>query len=154
MTGVMRRVRGVLGMGVIWAIGWAVLGGALMEGVIDPNGEIVDIWPVLLAIFGFLGGIVFGIVLGVAAGRRRFDELSVPQFTAFGALAGLLVGIFVMTMGAGIPALLLTTLGCAVSAAGSLTLAQQAARREWISSGTEAAELRAGEPLPRIDGQR
>lgn len=154
MTGVMRRVRGVLGMGVVWAIGWAVLGGALMEGVIDPNGEIVDIWPVLLAIFGFLGGIVFGIVLGVAAGRRRFDELSVPQFTAFGALAGLLVGILVMTMGAGIPALLLTTLGCAVSAAGSLTLAQQAARREWISSGTEDAELRAGEPLPRIDGQR
>lgn len=154
MTGVMRRVRGVLGMGVIWAIGWAVLGGALMEGVIDPNGEIVDIWPVLLAIFGFLGGIVFGVVLGLVAGRRRFDELSVPQFTAFGALAGLLVGIFVMTMGAGLPALLLMTVGCAVSAAGSLTLAQQATRREWISSGVDDAELGTGDSLTRIDGQR
>src|SRR5688572_25829961 len=40
---------------------------------------------------GFLGGTLFSIVLGIAARRRRFDELSLPRFATWGAAGGLLL---------------------------------------------------------------
>lgn len=135
MSPVLRKLRGAIGMAMVWAIGWAVIGGGIMEGILDPNGEIVDIWPVLLAIFGFLGGLAFSVVLGIAARRRRFSELSLAQFTVWGAVAGIMLGIFAISVG--VPALFLafTALGCALSAAGSLKLARAAEQRDYIGAG-------------------
>src|SRR4030095_359325 len=90
----LRRIGGAIGMGLTWAIGWAVVGGAVMEGLVDPHGKILDMWPQTLAIPGFLGGVVFSMVLWIAARRRRFDELSLSRFSALGAMAGLLLGVF------------------------------------------------------------
>jgi len=127
-------------MGLIWAIGWAVVGGGVMEGIVDPDGKILDMWPQTLAIPGFLGGVVFSIVLGIAAGRRRFDELSLPRFGAWGALAGLLLGVFAVGPGlaSGVLPLWLRvaviigplTLLSAASASGSLALARRGERGE------------------------
>jgi hypothetical protein len=79
----LRRIRGAVGMGLTWAAGWALVG-VLIELFIDPMGSLVDVWPTALAIPGFLGGAVFSAVLQVAEGRRRFDELSLPRFGAWG----------------------------------------------------------------------
>jgi hypothetical protein len=56
-----------------------------MEAFVDPHGAILDMWPQTLAIVGFVGGVVFSAVLGIAERRRRFGELSIPRFSAWGA---------------------------------------------------------------------
>ena len=79
----LRRIRGAVGMGLTWAAGWALVG-VLIELFIDPMGSLVDVWPTALTIPGFLGGAVFSTVLRITEGRRRFDELSLPRFGAWG----------------------------------------------------------------------
>jgi len=154
-----RRLRGALGLGVLWAAGGAAVGGAieliwnLWPGF--PLGPLVDIWPAALAIPGFLCGAAFSVVLGVAGRRRRFDELSLPRFTAWGALGGMLLGALLVAAGLGAsdgPALGLravmimapTTLVSAVGAAGSLLLARMSEDPESLEALPEVPELRRG----------
>lgn len=141
----LRRIRGAVGMGLVWAIAWAVVGGGVMEGIVDPHGKILDMWPQTLAIPGFLGGVVFSVVLWMSEGRRRFDELSLPRFGALGGLVGLLLGGLAVGAGAASGVLPLwlraaviigpVTLLGAVSASGSLALARMAERRELPGAG-------------------
>lgn len=133
----LRRIRGAFGMGLIWAIGWAVVGGGVMEAFVDPNGRILDMWPQTLGIAGFLGGAAFSIVFGIAAGRRRFDELSLVRFGAWGAVAGVAVGVFLMTTGAPVMIIAPAALLCAGSASGSLALARKSKERELLDAGRQ-----------------
>src|SRR5688500_5916474 len=104
MKGFLRRIRGALVIGLIWAGGGAAIGG-LIELVSNifpalPLG-FIDMWIPTLAIPGFLGGVIFSIVLPIAAGRRRFDELSLPLVAAWGAVGGVLLGVLLVVMGMG-----------------------------------------------------
>lgn len=94
----LRRIRGAVGMGLTWAAGWALVGvliglisfvvpGLLGSAVL----RIFDAPLPALAVPGFFGGAVFSIVLGIAARRRRFSELSLPLFAVCGAVGGLLL---------------------------------------------------------------
>ena len=71
----LRRFRGPVGMVLIWTVAGALVG-ALIEWGNDavpgglPMGSLVDVWPPVLALVGFLGGVVCAAVLGFA-GRRR-----------------------------------------------------------------------------------
>ena len=101
---------------------------------------------------GFVGGAIFSVVLGIAEGRRRFDEMSLPRFAAWGALGGLLLS-GLMTIDAGTFTLAqLLEMGVtgilmgAGSAAGSLALARRAEDRELLEAGEEALGLTEGEP--------
>ena len=58
-----------------------------------PFFELFDAPLPALAIPGFVGGVLFALVLGIAARRRRFDELSLPRFAAWGAVGGVLLGL-------------------------------------------------------------
>lgn len=141
----LKRVRGALGMGLIWAVGWAVLGGGIMETVVDPHGEILDMWPQTLAIPGFVVGVVFAALLSLGDGRRRFEELSLGRFAAWGAAAGAALGAAVLALGIfpGITSMLLRTaivLGpltvlSAASASGTFALGRYAERRARLASG-------------------
>ena len=71
---------------------------------------LVDAWPTALAIPGFLGGAVFSAVLRIAEGRRRFDELSLPRFGAWGAVTGLLLGV--LAVSAGVASAIFSGCGC------------------------------------------
>ena len=97
----LRRVRGAVGMGLTWALGWAVAG--LLIGVaslllpgLPWNGffEVFDAPLPALAVPGFFAGVFFSVVLGIAGRRRRFSELSVPGVATWGALGGLLLTLF------------------------------------------------------------
>ena len=99
-----RRLRGAFGMGLIWAAGMAGVGGfiELLDNILPgglPGADAVDMWPQELMIPGFLGGVIFSVVVMIAAGRRRFDELSIPGFTAMGVVGGLLLGVGVFLEG-------------------------------------------------------
>ena len=71
----LRRIRGPVGMVLIWTVAGALVGALIELGndtVPDglPLGSLVDVWPPVLAIVGFLGGVVYAAVRGLAAGRR------------------------------------------------------------------------------------
>ncbi len=148
----LRRIRGAVGMGLTWAVGWALAG--LLIGVSsvllpwlpwDVFFELFDAPLPALAVPGFVGGAFFSAVLGIAGRRRRFDELSLPRFAAWGAVGGLLLGLFPAAMVAvglasinpGGPGLWLVTaiivgplaLMSAISASGTLMLARVAEDR-------------------------
>ena len=143
----LRRIRGVIGMGLTWAIGWALVGG-LIEAAdnVTPGGlpavHVVDMWPQTLAILGFRRGVVFAVVLGLARGHRRFEEFSLWQFAAWGAVAGLVLGVVAMVMGAGVGFLAITTFLSAGAGAGSLALARMAEGRGLLGAGGDATEAR------------
>ena len=150
MASWLRRIRAAVGMGLIWGVGWAIVGGAVMEGIVDPHGKILDMWPQTLAIPGFLCGAVFSVLLGIAASGRRFDELSLPRFGALGAGTGLLLGVLAAATGpASLPLWLRAavviaplTILSAASATASLALARLAERRALRAPGADHADVR------------
>jgi hypothetical protein len=173
----MRRIRGAIGMGITWAIGWAVAG--VMIGVAsmlfpglpwNTFFKFFDAPLPALAVPGFFAGALFSIVLGVVGRRRRFDELSLPKFTAWGAAGGALLSLVPATMvGLGLATLRadlniwavtvviappLTALS-AVSAAVSLMIARRAERRQtrhYDDEGTTAA-MPDGRTPELLDGR-
>lgn len=131
----MRRARGAIGLGLLWAVGGLGIAAALelldnVAPAAHPLTRVVDMWPQTLAILGFLAGTLFGAVLGVAGARRGFDELSLPWLTACGAAAGLLLGTL---LGAPAAVIALLTAVSAMGGAASLALARRAERRERLA---------------------
>lgn len=92
----LRRVGGVVAMGATWAIGWGLGVGGLVELIIDPAGRIADIWPMVLGLPAFVAGVIFALVLLIAEGGRGVGKLSFPRVTAWGAVAGLLLGALLL----------------------------------------------------------
>jgi O-antigen/teichoic acid export membrane protein len=145
MHTVMRRVRGALGMGLVWAIGAGMIGG-LIE-LLDNLGvtwawiSVEDIWPMTLAIPGFLCGISFSILLGVLARHRRVEELSVPRIAGMGALGGaLLAAVVFLIVGGGSTAILGVVAGVlglfsATAATATILLARVGTDRDALPPG-------------------
>jgi hypothetical protein len=145
MTRWLRRIRGAVVVGLTWAVAWGVVGGGVMEAIVDPHGRIADIWPAVLGIPGFFGGVIFSVMFSIAERRRRFDELSLPRFGAWGAVAGALLGVLgvaVFGLG-GLIVVPLALLGAA-SASGSLALARRADHREQLGAGSDSEEAETG----------
>lgn len=159
-----RRLRGAIGMGLTWAVAWGV-GGLLLMAVnrlvpgLGPFFRIFDAPAAALAIPGFVAGALFSVVLSIAGRGRRFRDLSLPWFTLWGALGGLLLALVPAAMvlvglaNMGTPgenalwhftaAIIpyLTVMGAA-SAAGYLKLARI----------TEDRMLESGDDVPEISG--
>jgi len=115
MRNLVRR-SGVVGMGLIWAAGWVLAGGAIEAlsnvGVHLPIEPLFDMWPMEMAIPGIVGGVIFSAMLWIAE-RRRLNAISPARVvqasglpvggerrqagglhhTAWGALAGLVIGV-------------------------------------------------------------
>ena len=145
-----RRIRGAIGMGVTWATGWGLVGGAfgLALAVLLPSvfglgviAQVAGVW----AGAGFLGGAVFSSVLRLADGRRRFDELSLARFAALGGMGGGLVGAVMWGAGDVLAvqavAVGIGTLLGAASAAGALVIARRADDMELLESSEDVAEV-------------
>ncbi len=153
----LRRIRGAVGMGVTWAAGWAlvvVLMGATTILLPGTGLEVIfeaadDELLMVMVLPAFAGGMVFSTVLGIAGRRRRFDELSLPQFAAWGAIGGLLLSLFpaaVIAVGGASLAqaaviIAPVTLLSAVSASGSLALARMTEDRALLEASEDVAEV-------------
>jgi len=144
-------------MGLTWGIAGflAGMGIELIHNIWPtPLGSAIDIWPAALAYPGFLGGLAFSTVLGIAGRRRSFEELSLPGVAAWGALGGLLVSLIPAAMTAiglatpNIPVWQITlalagpfTIGGAMAASGSLALARRAEDRDLIAGSRDVADV-------------
>jgi hypothetical protein len=137
MTKWLRRIRGAIGTGLTWAVAWGGVGTIVMLGFLLRTGSRPDApFPLVFGVFGFVAGVIFSGVLGLVEGRRRFDQLSLPRFAAWGAAGGfVLAAAFVLAVSLSAdPAFLwnlvvvgpLFAVAAAGSAAGSLALARRA----------------------------
>ena len=91
--------RGAFVMTLTWTVGWGVGFGGLIEAFVDPRGELVDIWPALMAFAGFIGGAVFCALLRISSGGRRFDEVSLARIATAGGVTGLILGVLAVASG-------------------------------------------------------
>ena len=175
----LRRIRGAVGTGLVWAAAWAV--GGLLIGVTslllpflpwDSFFRVFDAPLPALAIPGFFAGVFFSMVLGIAGRGRKFSELSVPQFAAWGAVGGLLLILFPFALvavglasreGSDISAWqIIAAIGplfillSALSASGSLVLARRAENRAVLEPRDGVAEsgLVEGETQELLAGTR
>ena len=88
----MSGIRGAVLMIGLWIIGWGLGFGGIME-LVDPDGKVQDVWPTLLAIPGFVGGVIFSLLLVFGERGRRFYEVPLVRFALFGAFTGLVLGL-------------------------------------------------------------
>ena len=137
------RIRGAIGMGLTWAVAWSGAGAIVMLGFLLRTGSRPDApFPLMFGFFGFVAGVIFSSVLGLIEGRRRFDQMSLPRFAAWGAAGGfLLSATFVLAVSlSGNPGFLwnlvivgpVFAVAAAGSAAGSLALARRAQDRKLL----------------------
>jgi hypothetical protein len=91
--------RGTVLLILMWAMGWGVGFGGLIEAFVDPNGELVDIWPAAMAIPGFIGGAVMCALLRVAEGHRSLEEVSIARFATWGVVTGFVLGVLAVAIG-------------------------------------------------------
>ena len=155
----LRRIRGAVGIGLTWAAAWNGAGAIVTLGFLLRTGNRPDApFPLMFAAAGFVAGLVFSGVLGVVDGRRRFDQMSLPRFAAWGAAGGFLIATtFVLAVSlSGDPGFLwnlvvvgpLFAVAAGGSAAGSLALARRARDRELLETTKDltTAGLSEGEP--------
>ena len=139
-----RRIRGAIVLGLAWAVIWAPV--AVLVGlVVDPDGSADEMWPAIGAYPGLLCGVLFSLLLGIAYGRRGLGELTLVRAGAWGAAAGVLVGVLPFTIGESTSRLPLwqlaaTVIGSftalsAVSAIGSAMLSRCVVRRRAARRG-------------------
>jgi len=165
----LRRIRGAVGMGLFWAVVGGAAGTIISLGFVARTGSRPDApFPIMLGALGFVAGLVFSGVLGLVEGRRRFDQMSLPRFAAWGASAGLaLAAIFFLAVSRGDPAFFryffvvgpVVGVAAAGCAAGSLALARRAQDRELLEATEDGPavgrpEGEARKPLQAPKGQR
>ena len=145
----LRRIRGAIGMGVTLAAAWFVAG-FVPRWVFGVSSDLP--FPLLFGALGFIAGVTFSGLLVLIEGRRRFDQMSLPRFAAWGATGGLLLSaLFVRgaSLGWGEVLAISTTfaVASAACASGSLAVARRAVLRELpdIRGDTAEAELTAHE---------
>ena len=147
MRQLLRRLRGAAGLSLLWAAAGIGVGGffELIDNVAPgalPFIARLDMWPQTMALVFFLGALVFTALVGIVERNRRLEELSLPRFAGWGALAGLLLGVAL-----GAPPLFLgiTTAGSSIAAAGSLALARVAEKRARLGGGAGLRGVQGGD---------
>jgi len=136
----LRRIGRVLGLALAWAIVWAPIAVLIGTTIIDPDNSMDEMWPAIGAYPGFLCAVVFCALLGVAERGRRLADLSTARAGGWGALAGVVVGVFPFTIGTPTSSVPLWQLGLAtigsfvlmstLSAVGSVVIARMTNKRQ------------------------
>jgi hypothetical protein len=97
MKQLLRRLRGIIGTGITWAVGWAGLwGGVLLIMAVFNLLEGWDFWYTARAILGvagvgFVAGSGFGVLLTAFERNKRLGDLSFRGIALWGGLAGLVL---------------------------------------------------------------
>ncbi len=140
MTQWLKRIGRAVVLGVAWAVVWAPIAVVIGTTIIDPDNSMDEMWPAVGAYPGFLCAVIFLALLGIAERGRKLDQLSVIRAAGWGGLAGIVVGVFPLTVGTPTSSLPAWQLGVTVigsfalmsvlSAIGSVVLARIAKKRQ------------------------
>lgn len=156
MTRWLRRIRGALGMGLIWGAAWGIAGNIVVLGFLLKTGSRPDApFPIVSGAFGFVAGIVVSVVLSLVEGRRPLGQMSLPRFAMWGAIGGLLLSttfVLAVSLG-GDPAFLwnlvvvgpILAVAAAGSAAGSLALARRVHHQALPAATDDVTAMRRAE---------
>ena len=128
----LRRLRGLVGISLTWAVLWVPLG--WLASVVDAvaRGRPVEalFWSDVrtLMTIGAICGFLFGMVLAAAAKRKTFEQLTLGRTALWGVAAGMVIpGVFAVFNGIG--AALSGVIGygavCAVAAMTTLAVAKR-----------------------------
>lgn len=139
-----KRVRGALGMGLVWALGGLAIGG-LIE-LIDnlmPGGfaRQVDMWPQTLAVLAFPRGVLFGALIGMLGAGKRLSDFTYRQFTVWGTAAGIVFGMMGVISGSDAGFFLITTGLSALAGVTTLATVRLASRKPLLGAGDESKAL-------------
>lgn len=138
-----RRLRGAIGVGLAWAAAWFGAGMILLA-IIGLGAADVP-FPLFFGFLGFIAGAAFSGILAMVERHRRFDQMSVPRFAAWGAVGGMaLSGAMALVSGSAADFLGLSVVfgtAGAASAGGSLALARRGAERALPASVGEDEDV-------------
>ena len=150
MKGLLRRLRGIIGTGLTWAVGWMGLIGLVVFPVLALLGNPIfsNIGLYLTNVFivgvgGFIAGGGFAVVLGVLERHKKLEDLSSWRMGIWGALGGLVFAAALVEVSP--LSLIISAVLGAGSAAGSLALAKRAKDPDQIEGNDE--------PLPALEGE-
>jgi hypothetical protein len=145
MTVLLRRLRGMLGMGVFAGITWALVGLAIgtVVLIVDPASIDPGESPPWIAYYfgraGFVSGVVAAVALALAERRNTVGTLRWPRIALWGALGGFALPWIAAGPRAMLP--FFVVLGAA-TITGALALAKRGERLA-LSRETTPPELRA-----------
>jgi hypothetical protein len=137
----LRIIRGVVGTGLTWAVGWAGLFGVVLLGM--ASFGLLEGWDLgytlasLLKVggAGFAAGGAFGVVLSSLEGGKKLKDLSLWRIALWGGVGGL---VFAAVLGpqylGEIAALWLLGVG---SASGSVALARRDTGKKLLLGAEE-----------------
>ncbi len=105
MNRLVRRLRGLLGVGVTWGTLWSVIGAGigLVVGVISPevweNTNPIIEWAVGMGLYGFVSGIGFGSLLSLREGRKTILDISLRRAAVLGVVGAAAVPLLFGSLG-------------------------------------------------------
>ena len=128
----LRRIRAAIVMSFTWAAAWGIVG-MVPRWVLGINADAP--FPLIFGVLGFAAGVTFSAVLMTTERRRRFDDMSLPRFAAWGAAGGILLSAAfakAASLDWGDVLMIVPTFAAAsaLGASGSLALARRAVRPE------------------------
>jgi hypothetical protein len=155
MKGFLRRLRGVIGTGIIWAFGFAAFNSivALFQG-----GGWAPFWGAISigGFFGFVLGSGFASILSLTEGHRTLGELSLPRVGFWGAVGGFLFTVaFNLVFGGTIywGAVLTVALFSAGFSSGSVALAKRSDAKLIEGADEALPSLEPDDDLPALEGE-
>ena len=99
MTTSRRRIAAALGTAAAWGLAWAPIAVLVGTTLVDPDNSMDEMWLAIGAFPGFICGVLFSVLLAVAARGRSAGAVDLPQLALLGALAGLAVALLPVAIG-------------------------------------------------------
>ena len=154
----LRRIRGIIGTGLTWAVGWMGLIGLVVFPVLALFG-----WPIfsdfglylinvrIVGVLGFVAGSSFALVLSALERRRKLEDLSFIRIAMWGGLGGLVLAALDGFTNLG--AVIAFTLMGIGSATGSVALAKRSDAKLIEGDDDSVPSLAGDEALPALEGE-
>jgi hypothetical protein len=132
----LKRIRGIIGTGVTWALAWVGLGAVVGALVGYPVSFLFRI-ALSNSVSGFLAGAAFAGILSVAERKRTLESLSLKRVALWGAIGGGLLSFIPMAYGVPLayllgPLVINAGIGAGM-AAGSVAMARRAEDRRIVA---------------------